>query len=63
MPPHRFGEANGFASQALDPRPQGQVLAFNPLCVGFPNFVVFDGKESQVRAPAIGVKLLNTEGR
>ena len=62
MHQNRFGEAKGFTRQALDPRPQGQVLAFNPLGVGLPHRVLLGVKQSQVRAPAIGVNLLNAEG-
>jgi hypothetical protein len=57
MHQNRFGEANGFTSQALAPCPQGQVLAFNPLGVGFTHRVLLSVKEPQVCTPTIGVKL------
>jgi hypothetical protein len=63
MHQNRFGEANGFTSQSFDPRPRGQVLAFNPLSVSLSYRMLFGIQESQVRAPAIGIKLLNAKGR
>lgn len=62
MHQNRLGETKGFTSQTFAPRAQGQVLAFNPPSVGLPYRVLFGVQESQVRAPTIGVKLLNAEG-
>ena len=36
-----FGKANRLAGQALDPRSQSQMLALNPLGVGFTDDVLF----------------------
>lgn len=49
-----FGETNGATGEALEPRAQGQVFAFQALHRGFANLMLFSGQTGPIGTPGIG---------
>src|SRR5262245_11342136 len=57
----RFRKANRATDSPFQPSAKIDVLAFDPLCMGFANGVLFGGDMALVGAPPIGVKSSDTK--
>lgn len=59
---HGLRETECSSGEALNARPQRQMLAFQLLRIAFPHFMASTSKMALVRPPALGVKTLDPEG-